>query len=289
VLTTILGYRIYASDEGSNECADTPKALKTIFDRMDDWLHVNVIKPMVTNPFLPTEDFAAAWTDEQYSNFRDKIHTYREWIDDAFNEQDRDESIAKWRRVFGDDFASGVVLEEGKSVGKNAVALLKSSVATAALFTGDLVEAVRQFGARAVPARIYHLPYMDRPTWKHASHVTQAQVRATLHPSEDGPIVQQVTGLDALPPGYWLHFQATNSMGVPFNRNEFEIRWRVTNTDEAAFRANCLRGKFYKSEKDNTRWELLAYRGVHLVEAFVIRKRDNPLVGQSPAFHVVIR
>ena len=78
-------------------------------------------------------------------------------------------------------------------------------------------------------------------------------------------------------------------MGVPFNPKELDIRWRVTNTDEAAFRANCLRGKFYKSEKDNTRWELLAYRGVHLVEAFVIRKRDNPLVGQSPAFHVVIR
>jgi hypothetical protein len=78
-------------------------------------------------------------------------------------------------------------------------------------------------------------------------------------------------------------------MGVPFNRNEFDIRWRVTNTDEAAFQAKCLRGKFYKSENDNTRWEPLAYRGVHLVEAFVIRKRDTLLVAQSPAFHVVIR
>ena len=97
-----------------------------------------------------------------------------------------------------------------------------------------------------------------------------------MHPSEDGPFVQQVTGLDALPPGYWLHFQATNSMGVPFNPKELGIRWRVTNTDEAAFRANCLRGKFYKSEKNNTRWEQLAYRGVHLVRGVCHSKARQP-------------
>ena len=34
--------------------------------------------------------------------------------------------------------------------------------------------------------------------------------------------------------------------------------------------------------------EQLAYRGVHLVEAFVIRKRDDLLIGQSAPFHVVI-
>ena len=51
------------------------------------------------NPFLATQDFGDAWkTEEQYTNFREKIHTYREWIDDAYNEQDRSESIAKWRR-----------------------------------------------------------------------------------------------------------------------------------------------------------------------------------------------
>ena len=162
---------------------------------MDDWLQVNPIKPKVTNPFLATEDFAERWTEEQYSNFRTRIHTYREWIDEAFDELDRDESIAKWRRVFGDDFASGAVLEEGKSVSKNAIALLKSSVSAAALFTGDLVEAVRQFGGRAVPARIYRLPYMDQPTWKRASQTIPVQVRAMLHAYENGPQVQAVTGL----------------------------------------------------------------------------------------------
>jgi len=289
LLTTILGYRINATDQNSNDFADTPTALKTIFGRMDDWLQLNASKPTVANPFLSSENFADTWTDEQYENFREKIHTYREWIDDAYNEQDRDESIAKWRRVFGHDFAKSVVLEEAKSVSKSAVALLKNSVSTAALFTGDLVEAVRQFGARAIPQRLYNLPYMDRPTWKRAAQMMPVQVKADLHRSEGGPYVKAVDGLEALPPGHWLHFQATSATGLPFSPNDYRVEWRITNTDEAAYNADCLRGEFYKAKSDNTKWEQLEYRGVHLVEAFVIRKRGELFVGQSAPFRVVIQ
>ena len=51
----------------------------------------------------------------------------------------------------------------------------------------------------------------------------------------------------------------------------------MTNTDEAAFNARALRGDFYKSLGGQTRFEELKYRGIHLVEAFVIRKRDDTL------------
>jgi hypothetical protein len=64
--------------------------------------------------------------------------------------------------------------------------------------------------------------------------------------------------------------------------------WRVTNTDEAAASKNELRGRFEKPENGKSRWESLKYRGVHLAEAFVIRKRDNRIVGQSEAFRVMI-
>jgi hypothetical protein len=49
-----------------------------------------------------------------------------------------------------------------------------------------------------------------------------------------------------------------------------------------------LNGGFYDPESDNSRWERLKYRGVHLVEAFVIRKRGEVLVGQSEPFRVMI-
>ena len=98
----------------------------------------------MTNPFLQTENFADAWTEDQYTNFREKIHKYREWIDEAYDEQDRAESIGKWRRVFGEDFASGVVLDEGKSVSKALVADARRQIVEAANFAGDLVDAIKR-------------------------------------------------------------------------------------------------------------------------------------------------
>jgi hypothetical protein len=192
LLTTILGYCITSTDKGSDDFEDTPTALKTVFGRMDTWLQMNLTQPAVNNPFLASENFAEMWTPEQSENSRDKIHTYREWIDDAYNEQDRGESIAKWRRVFGHDFAKGEVLEEARSVTKSAVALLKSSTATAALFQGDLVDAVRRFGFQILPARFYRLPHMDKPKWKQADRLLPVQVNASLHRSEGGQLIGSV-------------------------------------------------------------------------------------------------
>jgi len=287
LLTTILGYRIYASDENSDEFADTPTALKTIFGRVDDWLQVNTIKPTVTNPFLATENFAEAWTDDQYSNFREKIHTYRKWIDEAFDEGDRSESIAKWRRVFGDDFASGVVLEEGKSVSKTALAVLRRTVGDSALIT-DLVDAVKQLGARALPVGFNKKSYMQAPLWPRGQTNLSVRIRADLCNTEHGQRVREINSLDPLPKHHWLHFKAITNTGMPFDSDIYRVEWRVTNTDEAAWRDNALRGGFYRPESDNSRWERLLYRGIHLVEAFVIRKRGEILVGISEPFRVMI-
>jgi hypothetical protein len=272
LLTTILGYCIASTDKDSADFSDTSTALRTVFGRMDEWLQANPSKPTVTNPFLSSENFADMWTDEQYENFREKIHTYREWIDDAYIEQDRDESIAKWRRVFGHDFAKGEVLEEGRSVTKSAVALLKSTTAAAALFKGDLVDAVRRYGFQILPARFYRLPYMDKPKWKQADRFLPVQVKANLHRSKGGQLTRPVQGPEPSPAGCWLHFRALSNAGMPFNSGEFTVWWRVTNTDEEAYLADCE----------------LKYRGVHLVEAFVVRKRGNLLVGKSEPFQVVI-
>ena len=287
LLTTILGYRIYASDKNSDEFADTPTALKTIFGRMDDWLQVNPIKPTVTNPFLATENFAEAWTDDQYANFRERIHAYRQWIDEAFDEEDRSESIAKWRRVFGDDFASGIVFEEGKSVSKTALAVLRKTVGNSALIT-DLVDAVKQLGTRALPVGFNKKPYMQAPLWPHGQTNLSVRIRADLCNAEYGQRVREINSLDPLPKHHWVHFRAVTNTGMLFDRDIYRVEWRVTNTDEAAWRDNCLRGGFYRPESDNSRWERLLYRGVHLVEAFVIRKRGEVLVGQSDPFRVMI-
>ncbi len=70
-------------------------------------------------------------------------------------------------------------------------------------------------------------------------------------------------------------------MGTSFSTNEFRIKWRISNTDRAAYDANQLRGGFYDSDSGTpmSRQEGLLYRGVHFVEAFLIRKSDNRLAG----------
>lgn len=55
-----------------------------------------------------------------------------------------------------------------------------------------------------------------------------------------------------------------------------------------ARKERALRGRFENPEADNGRWEQLKYRGVPLVDAFVIRKRDDKIVGQSEPFRVMI-
>lgn len=252
---------------------------------------MNLIKPAVTNPYLPNENFAEAWTDDQYANFRDKIHTYREWIDEAFDEQDRSESIAKWRRVFGDDFATGVVVNEDKSVGQLVVADMRRTLVEASHFAGDLVEAIKRFGGRILPASFNRRPYMEAPRWKKAlaSQPMLVNVRADLHRNKFGTHpLREVRPLEPLLPGYWLQFRASTNTGLPFSPSDYTVMWRVTNTDEAAAREKALRGRFEKPEVDNRRWEELKYRGVHLVEAFVILKRTDRIVGQSEAFRVMI-
>ncbi|MHC2295512.1 SMODS domain-containing nucleotidyltransferase [Bradyrhizobium barranii] len=91
LLTTILGSRISNLDKDSDAFADTPTALKTVFGRLDDWCQLNPTKPNVNNPFLQSENFAESWTDEQYVNFRERVSTYRGWIDEAYDEADRNE------------------------------------------------------------------------------------------------------------------------------------------------------------------------------------------------------
>jgi hypothetical protein len=288
LLTTILGQRIYTTDKGSADFADVPTALRTMIGRLDDWLQANTNIPAVQNPFLASENFSTSWNESQYQNFRDKIHTYRSWIDDAYAEEDRDESIGKWRRVFGDDFASTVVLEEARKVSVKAVALLKSTSLSTTDLSGDLVTLVHRFGARALPAGFNNLPHMHRPLWRATpSPELTVRITATLHAEREGAAIRNVSSLELLDKGYYLKFQARTGMGSPLP-SIYDVRWRVTNTDEAAFAAGQLRGEFNKSEGTNYRWEYLQYRGVHLVEAFVLRRRDSMLVARSTPYHVVI-
>lgn len=289
LLTTLLGYRVQESDKYANPFPDTPTTLKCLLGRLDDWLQVNPNLPEVRNPVLPTEVQSKAWDETQYSNFRDKINLYRGWVDEAYDEQDRDESIGKWRRVFGDDFAPGETKEAASRISESAlVAKSTGAVALSGQYK-DLVEWVKQAGLQVIPAKLRKLPHIERPKWRRAQNSYTVKVTGQLLNGEYGSSLGSVSSGQPLQPRYWIRFTAASNIGTPFP-DEYRVWWRVTNTDKVATAAGQLRGEFYKSDAGTpaSRKEHLEYRGVHFVEAFLVRKSDDRLFGQSDPFYVVI-
>jgi hypothetical protein len=290
LLTTLLGYRIAEAD-GKNETdfADTPTALKSIMRRLDDWLQKQDSIPTIVNPVWTSEVLSNAWDNTKFSNFKGKIHTYREWIDDAYDETDRDKSVEKWQRVFGEDFGAAPKVAKAAASAEPSRDYLNTTSLTPASFKGDLVDLLSSLGARAIPAWFKTLPHKQRPPWRKTETPSfQVSVAATLHDAKKGVWLSTLTGSDKpLPKWRWLQFQVRTSNGTSLG-GDYDIHWRITNTDAAANLANCLRGGFEKSNDGTSHWEKLEYRGVHSAEAFIVRKRDQVLVAESEPFYVPI-
>ena len=298
LLTTLIGDRINSADQYTGRFNDVPSGLKTIIGRLDDWLQLQSVKPQVLNPslFYPQEDFARLWeTESQYLNFRSKINLYRGWIDDAFEEEDRDESIGKWRRVFGADFAKSVDVTESQGLAEKARATLRDNRALIKVVEGnseqsqqDLVSIVKSYGRSLIPPSIRRLPYLRRPKWRVAKTATTVLVSSELYNYRGGTLIKRLSNSgELLPKGCGILFKAKTNVGLPFPA-DIRVEWRVTNTDREALADDALRGDFYPSSPAGSRWETLAYRGVHMVEAFAVRNRDDILLGSSDPYYVII-
>lgn len=282
LFTTLVGLHIYDTDKGTGDFADTPSCLKTIIGRLDDWMQLTPHLPEIRNPVLYSEIQSRIWDQTQYGNFRDKINLYRGWIDEAFAETDRDESIGKWQRVFGESFAAG----EAKESARVSEAAAANHELVDGNYFRDLVDRVKQLGRVALPARINRLPYVKRPKWRMASQSYRVDVTAELLTSLNGTTIRPVKSLEPLSKGYGIRFTASSN-GQPF-ASSYQVEWRITNTDRDAYNANALRGDFYGSDTGFSRTEVLSYRGVHFVEAFLVGKYDRRLFGKSEPFYVVV-
>lgn len=278
LLTTLIGSQVYQGDKDTKLFEDPATALKTLMGRLDDWLQARPSLPEVRNPVMWTEVQSAVWDDTKYQNFRDRINLYRGWIDEAYDEQDRSESIGKWRRLFGDEFADGEAVEKAERI---------NEVALASYGTTDLVDVLKSRGAIAIPPDYLKLPHISRPKWRTAGDIRLTPVIvATLTSSNKSPL-HPVASLQPLSRGYGINFQALQSNGLQLP-SDYYVQWRVTNTGKMARAERALRGDFYRSDSGNQRHEGLSYRGLHMVEAFVIRRRDERLVGRSAPHYVLI-
>ena len=104
LLTTMLGDLINESDKDSKDVSSLPQTFKTLFNRLNDFLQRHPTMPTIKNPVLSCEDFNRKWDETKYQNFRNKIEIYNNKVNSAFDEKNHNESVKKWRELFGDDF-----------------------------------------------------------------------------------------------------------------------------------------------------------------------------------------
>ncbi len=272
LLTTLLGMQVRDGDKDGIDFADLPTALRTMTGRLDDWLQARAVVPNVFNPVLPAEDQAVGWTDIQYANFRAQVNRYRAWIDDAYAEVDSSKSLAKWRKVFGDEFGY---------VRRSAGAVVAVHPA------GDDVDILRKRGLSAVSPMVLAPTWRNAPLWR-ASVVPQiVATRARLVSFSHGRTMPIRSGMP-VEAGQWIEFWSLVGGHLP--SLDYETHWRITNTGSVAAEKKQLRGEFNASDigAPHHRREHLEYRGIHMAEAFVVRRSDQLLIGHSKPFYVVI-
>jgi Second Messenger Oligonucleotide or Dinucleotide Synthetase domain/Adenylyl/Guanylyl and SMODS C-terminal sensor domain len=288
LLTTLVGYRIEWMENDSPDFADVPTTLKTLVGRLDDWLQQRPYKPEVRNPKLPTEDFAVLWkTQDQYANFRSVINRYRGWIDEAYDMGGRQDSIAAWQRIFGEEFAKGDVIKAAADSMSDGVARVRSLMSSTAAHLNEIVDVVKNFGLSVLPAGFSRPPHIKEPPWRQAPNLADVGVTAEWRPTSTSNQGRTTRVGEVLPARGGLHFRATVNGGerVP---DGYQVQWRITNTGAVAIAKGAGRGGFEIENKSGGRWESLEYRGIHMAEAFVVRLSDDLLVAKSQPFYVVI-
>ncbi|RWX59025.1 nucleotidyltransferase, partial [Mesorhizobium sp. M4B.F.Ca.ET.089.01.1.1] len=196
------------------------------------------------------------------------------------------DSIEKWRKVFGDDFAKGENVKKAEaSAMQQASALLMEGAA----HLDSLVDNVIDFGISILPLWFRTPSHLQAPRWQPAEQVSRnvqvfAEYRASQYSGKGHPI----NSGEALPPrgGLWFDVRVNKFQTVPA---DCYVRWRITNTGAVAMALKKGRGGFEKPTDGDRRWEALEYRGVHMAEAFIIRRSDDRLVGFSEPFYAVIK
>ena len=119
LLTTLAGNTIRKSDEGTEGVSTVADTLETVLSRMDDYLQRHPNMPEIKNPVLPAENFNRHWTQQNYTNFRNRIETYARIAGRAKAEPSGEKALKLWQQLFGESFgkSSGSGGGSGQSKG----------------------------------------------------------------------------------------------------------------------------------------------------------------------------
>jgi hypothetical protein len=106
ILTVLVGGRVsWARSRLRNGYAELPAAFTRLVTDTDRWLQQRPDRPEISDPSCPPARFGHRLTQQEYEAFRDQFHGSAGQIQAAYRAHDRAESVALWRKIFGDGFA----------------------------------------------------------------------------------------------------------------------------------------------------------------------------------------
>lgn len=240
ILTTLLGERVQTWHEQARY-SDTPTALKSLLDDLAAWLDLYPTMPTLPDPSCPGTTFNHRWDQDQYANFRNKIKLYSSWVAEAYEHEDKTESLAAWQRVFGTAFQRPTTTE-------------------AVLAKAATIPPIRE-------SRAPHEQYIEDFgfAWRGGRSV---RINAEVLPKggfRHGPLrrLRRVSTLQSL--------QFTINTDVP---EPYDLYWKVRNRGNEAAAAGQLRGEIVLDEKrTRIRRESTSWQGRHYVEVYIVKDR----------------
>lgn len=235
ILTNLLGERVQGWD-ADERYKDVPTTLLNVLADLDAWLQLYPTMPVLEDPSCPGTTFNHRWDQARYENFRTQIGRNAGWVKEAYDEPDRNKSVAAWQRIFGPDF--------------------KAPVTT-------MVEAAAP-GSRLPMVRAPREEFIEERGLTLVGGY-RARIDATVIPVagfRGGPL----RSIKVLRKNRELRFKVTTDVPEPF-----DVFWKVRNTGDEAARVGQLRGEIvsgYRTHKEST-----LYSGRHYVEVYIVKNR----------------
>ena len=248
ILTTLLGNEVNEIEASvyPEKYRDVPSTFVTLLEKLAASLPASM--PAVMDPAETGDNFTDRYGDEwNYENFRSRIIYYSDKARLAYDESDRDKSIALWREIFGDSFKPGYLASVA------SLAPLSASVP----WTGEQFIDRDPFGYAVALNPRYKVHISGECT---GLRVGQLYRRNGFRQFELGSKGNRV------PKNRSLTFRAFTNVPHPY-----QLYWKVRNGGEEAAAVRELRGEIREDQGRNLRVESTSYKGTHYVECYVLK------------------
>ena len=258
LLTTLLGERVeqWRRDLDDKYYADIPTTLLHLLKDLDDWLQHRPTKAYasISDPSCPNTTFDHRWNDDQYTAFRDDIHTLTAEIANAYRTDGVAKSLTAWQDIFGSAFKTPTTTASASLPAVTNVAMNRY-IARDACAPGE------QFIDDLCRVDLRHWVHIDGEVSEPELY-NRRQRRAALRSRSHH-----------VPPGRKLAFRV---VGTDVSK-PYEIWWKVRNRGPEAKRRSCERGRIFAGGDQHV--EPTAFKGPHYVECYIIK--DGTCVAEA--------